>query len=75
MALWQGRIGLPHSPIPQALGSLGRARDTARLRLTRASPRIACLPYRTKRLEKLQTGLRSTPFYWHPEVLGGPKGL
>ena len=27
------------------------------------------------RLEKLQAELRSTSFYWHPEVLGGPKGL
>ena len=48
---------MPHSPIPQALGSptLGRARDTARLRLTRASPRIACLPYQTKS-STLETG-------------------
>ena len=27
------------------------------------------------KLEKLQAELRSTPFYWHPDVLGGPKGL
>ena len=87
-SLLRGTVTGPHRIATQPYSAGSRQPDTRpdpRHRPTPPHSSIAthCLPAlpdkelysRDWRSCSLQAELRSTPFYWHPDVLGGPKGL